>query len=90
MDEKRYGEVCQLLASFITFPLGGVPVDTVLYHIVRRMTVCNDDMRDKVKDFAKQWIEKQKYSVASIDVEEYLDCAMHVYDTIFYEGNPCA
>jgi len=39
---------------------------------------------------AKQWIEKQKESVVDMDVEEHLDCAMYIYDTVFYKGNPCA
>ena len=90
MEIIRYNEVCKLLASFIIFPMSDVPVDNVLYHVVRRLTVCNDDMRDKVKDYARDYIVLQKYNAESIDVEETLSRAMHVYDTIFFEGNPCA
>lgn len=90
MDEKRYNEICKLLASYITFPIGGVYVDNVSYHVCRRLTVCNDEMRDKVKDYAKQWIEKQKEAIVDMDVEESLDNAMYIYDTVFYKGNPCA
>lgn len=89
MDEKRYNEVCKLLASYITFPLKGIYIDDVSYLAVRCLTVCNDAMRDKVKDYAKQWIEQQKETFADLDVEEHLDCAMHTYDTMFCDGNPC-
>lgn len=87
MDVIRYEEVCKLIASFVSFPIEGVYVDSVLYRIVRCMTVDNDAMRDKVNDYARHCIEKMKYSMEDLDVEEHLDCAMHVYDTLFYEGN---
>lgn len=89
MDEKRYNEVCKLLASLFVLQLAEKPVDIVLYKVVRRLTFRNDDMRDKVKDYAKRWIESQKNVLADIDVDERLDSAMQVYDKVFYEDNPC-